>query len=54
MGRSLGSWLVVGVFFGVAFAFMAEWAFGREPTTWLGYGLAGGVLVGALFYRSSR
>ncbi|NOY56089.1 MAG: hypothetical protein GXP34_08890 [Actinobacteria bacterium] len=54
MGRSVGWWLVVGVFFGVAFAFMAAWALGRESTAWLGYGVAGGVLVGVLFYRSCR
>ena len=54
MGRTLGWWLIVGLFIGLAFAFMAAWALEREPTTWLGYGGAGGVVMAAVFYRSSR
>jgi uncharacterized membrane protein len=54
MGRTVGWWLFLGMFLGGALAFMAAWVYSRESTTWLAYGLAGGAVVGLLFYRSTR
>lgn len=54
MGRTLSWWLLVGTFFGLAFAFMYAMAMNRQFADVAAYGLLAGAAAALLAAATSR